>query len=45
VVKQTAPLDYNHYIEAQLRPVADAVLELSGRSFDAIVMGQQELFH
>jgi DNA polymerase-2 len=40
----TAPIDYDHYIEAQLKPVADSILEWTGTGFDAIVLGQQDLF-
>jgi DNA polymerase-2 len=40
----TAPIDYEHYVEAQLRPIADTLLELVGQSFERIVSGQQELF-
>lgn len=34
-------LDYAHYIEKQLKPIADAVLQFSGRSFNDIVGGRQ----
>jgi DNA polymerase-2 len=44
VEKRIAPLDYEHYIECQLKPVADSILEWLGTSFDKIVSGQQELF-
>jgi DNA polymerase II len=44
VERRTAPIDYEHYIEAQLKPVADTILEWQGTSFDKIVSGQQELF-
>jgi len=38
-------IDYNHYIEKQLRSLADDVLIHSGESFDAILGGKQlELF-
>ncbi len=30
-------LDYEHYIEKQLRPIADSVLILLGKSFDSII--------
>jgi DNA polymerase-2 len=42
--KISAPLDYDHYIDAQIRPIADAILEWKGTSFEAIVSGQQDLF-
>ncbi len=32
----TAPLDYRHYIDKQLRPIADAILVHIGRSFEEI---------
>ncbi|MBN2189538.1 MAG: DNA polymerase II [Chitinispirillaceae bacterium] len=44
VENRTAAIDYGHYVECQLRPVAEPVLESLGNSFDKIVSGQQELF-
>jgi DNA polymerase-2 len=44
IERQTAPLDYVHYIESQLRPVADTLLPLIGNDFDSIVTGQTSLF-
>ncbi len=44
VEKHTAPLDYDHYIEAQLRPIADSILEWINLDFESIVSGQQDLF-
>jgi DNA polymerase-2 len=44
VEKRSAPLDYDHYIDAQIKPVADAVLPYIDKSFDAIVSGQTDLF-
>ncbi|MDO5576975.1 MAG: DNA polymerase domain-containing protein, partial [Fibrobacter sp.] len=44
IQKQTSPLDYDHYVEAQIKPVADSILELTSRSFDNIISGQQDLF-
>jgi DNA polymerase-2 len=34
-------LDYQHYVEKQLKPIADSVLGLLGESFDSIVKSQQ----
>jgi DNA polymerase II len=34
-------IDYQHYIDKQLKPVADSVLVLLGESFDAIVQSGQ----
>jgi DNA polymerase-2 len=39
----TAPLDREHYIESQLQPIADSLLEWLGSGFDRILSGQQEL--
>lgn len=38
-------IDYRHYIEKQIKPIADSVLKLLGLSFDEIIYPQQlELF-
>jgi len=37
-------IDYNHYIEKQLKPIADSVLALLGKSFDSIVGSDQMSF-
>jgi len=42
--KVTAKLDYTHYIETQLAPVAEAILEWKGIRFESILSGQQDLF-
>ena len=34
-------IDYDHYIEKQLRPIADSILYLLGTSFSSIVSTQQ----
>ena len=34
-------IDYNHYIDKQLRPIADSILYLLGTSFNSIVSSQQ----
>jgi len=34
-------LDYRHYIEKQLKPIADSVLGLLGESFDSIIKSPQ----
>jgi DNA polymerase-2 len=39
-----SPLDYEHYIERQLKPVADAVLPFVGLSFDTVLSRQEALF-
>ncbi|MEH6648492.1 MAG: DNA polymerase II [Motiliproteus sp.] len=40
----TAPIDYSHYLEKQLMPVADAILPFVGGSFGALVERQIALF-
>ncbi|MCE0492661.1 DNA polymerase II [Vibrio salinus] len=41
---QKSPIDYDHYIEKQLKPVADAILPFIGKSFDDIWKPQLGLF-
>ncbi|HZW20772.1 DNA polymerase II [Noviherbaspirillum sp.] len=41
---QRAPIDYAHYIERQLQPVADAILPFLGDDFTALTSRQQTLF-
>ena len=36
--------DYDHYIEKQLKPIADSVLSLLGKNFDSIVQTDQLSF-
>jgi DNA polymerase II len=38
-----APLDYQHYIDKQLRPAAEQVLALLGRDFDELVGAAHQL--
>ncbi|MDZ7625607.1 MAG: DNA polymerase II [Ignavibacteriaceae bacterium] len=37
-------IDYDHYIEKQVKPIADSVLVLLGESFDSIVQSDQLSF-
>ncbi|CAA0117403.1 DNA polymerase II [BD1-7 clade bacterium] len=39
-----ADLDYTHYLEKQLKPVADAILPILGLDFDTITTDQLSLF-
>jgi DNA polymerase II len=41
---QMHALDYEHYIDKQLRPVAEAILPLIGLSFNSFVLPQMGLF-
>lgn len=38
------PIDYDHYVEKQLRPVAEGILPLVGLSFSKIAQSQLQLF-
>ena len=40
----SSPLDYDHYIEKQIKPIADAILPFIGYDFDTIASNQIELF-
>ncbi|WP_279025015.1 DNA polymerase II [Gibbsiella quercinecans] len=39
-----SPIDYNHYLERQLQPVADAILPFLHDDFATLVTGQMGLF-
>ncbi|MGB5444403.1 MAG: DNA polymerase II [Psychromonas sp.] len=41
---QQPEIDYQHYIDKQLRPIAEAILPLLGKDFDDIVSDQMRLF-
>jgi DNA polymerase-2 len=41
--EETAPPDYDHYVEHQLKPVADAILRFVGTDFDSIVGTSRQL--
>lgn len=40
-----SPIDYHHYIDRQLAPVADSVLQFINLSFDGITARQRDLFN
>jgi len=42
--KQKSRIDYNHYLEKQVKPIADSILSLYDKSFDEIIEGQSNLF-
>jgi len=44
VDRPLAPLDYQHYVDRQLEPVADGILGFVGSSFRALVDKQIDLF-
>ncbi|MEZ5569742.1 MAG: hypothetical protein R3E54_15590 [Halioglobus sp.] len=39
-----APIDYQHYVDRQLAPVADGILGFVGSSFRALTDRQIDLF-
>ncbi|MCP4188498.1 MAG: DNA polymerase II [Gammaproteobacteria bacterium] len=41
---QRSKLDYEHYVEKQLAPIADTILTAIGSSMDAVTRQQQDLF-
>lgn len=41
---QSSPLDYEHYIEKQLTPIADNILLILGTSMEPIIQDQYQLF-
>lgn len=41
---QSSPIDYQHYVEKQIRPIAEGILPFIGLSFDEITGAQLALF-
>jgi len=41
---QHSSIDYQHYIDKQIKPIADGVLPFIGLDFDALISNQGELF-
>lgn len=39
-----SPIDYEHYVEKQIRPIAEAVIALLGRTWVQVCSGQEDLF-
>ncbi len=37
------PLDYEHYVQKQVRPVAEGILELVGQNFDKVIGDDRQL--
>lgn len=44
VAQQTSPLDYQHYLDRQLAPVADGILHFVGDQFSRFAANQMDLF-
>ncbi|MGK5025706.1 DNA polymerase II [Janthinobacterium sp. RB2R34] len=41
---QSSPIDYEHYLDKQLQPVADAILPFLGDDFSKLISRQHDLF-
>jgi len=44
IEKQQSPIDYQHYIDKQLQPVADGLLHFIGENFEQLTANQMDLF-
>jgi DNA polymerase-2 len=42
IQKQTSQIDYDHYIEKQIKPIAQSVLKLQHKDFDEILSGTEQ---
>ncbi|RMF55576.1 DNA polymerase II [Candidatus Woesearchaeota archaeon] len=42
VEARTSKIDYDHYIDRQLRPIADSILTFFGLKFDDVISGKQK---
>lgn len=42
--EETAPIDYQHYVDKQLIPVADGILHFLNTSYHSVISEQSELF-
>ncbi len=42
--KRTSPLDYGHYLDRQLAPVADSILHVFSQTFEQLTSQQMEMF-
>jgi len=40
--KLTSPLDYEHYIEKQIKPIANSILELQNKTFEEVISGTSQ---
>lgn len=44
VEARRSPLDYHHYLERQLAPAADSILQFKQTNFEEITQRQLEMF-
>jgi DNA polymerase-2 len=43
VESRRSPLDHEHYVQKQVRPVAEPVLALLGQDFDRVIGDERQL--
>jgi DNA polymerase-2 len=41
--ERSSPLDYEHYVEKQIRPIATPILELEGKRFEKVIGDDTQL--
>jgi DNA polymerase-2 len=41
--ERKSPLDYEHYVEKQIRPIATPILELAGKRFEKVIGDDTQL--
>jgi len=42
IQKLTSKVDYTHYIEKQIKPIANSVLQVLGKDFDDVIKGNKQ---
>ena len=42
ISKQTSKFDYDHYIEKQIKPIANSVLQVLNKEFDDVIKGSKQ---
>ena len=42
VQKRKGKIDYKHYIEKQIKPIADSILVFFGRTFEDVIKGDKQ---
>ncbi len=42
IENQKHKLNYEHYIEKQIKPIADSILEVKGKTFEDVISGNQQ---
>ena len=39
---ELSAFDYDHYIEKQIKPIANSLLETQGKNFDDVIKGAEQ---